>query len=110
MRKIYDVIIVGSGAAAYSAADWPYKENIKNSEYIDISLEKRNSNDFYNYKIDKIIKRLKRNMIDLQIKFNINGKKDYEEIINIIKSNECFEKNMIIKIIKNKENKVYIEK
>lgn len=86
------------------------KENIKNSEYIDISLEKRNSNDFYNYKIDKIIKRLKRNMIDLQIKFNINGKKDYEEIINIIKSNECFEKNMIIKIIKNKENKVYIEK
>ena len=30
MRKIYDVLIVGSGAAAYSAADWLFKENIKN--------------------------------------------------------------------------------
>ena len=49
-------------------------------------------------------------MIDLQIKFNINGKKDYDEIIDIIKNNECFEKNMIIKIAKNKENKLYIEK
>ena len=28
MRKIYKVLIVGSGAAAYSAADWLYKENI----------------------------------------------------------------------------------
>ena len=27
--KTYDVIIIGSGAAAYSAADWLYKENIK---------------------------------------------------------------------------------
>jgi len=86
------------------------KENKKNREYIDISLEKRKSNDFYKFKIDKIIKRLKRNMIDLQIKFNINGKKDYDEIIDIIKNNECFEKNMIIKIAKNKENKLYIEK
>ena len=50
------------------------------------------SNDFYKLKIDRIIKRLKRNMIDLQIKFNINGKKDYDEIIDIIKNNECFEK------------------
>ena len=86
------------------------KENKKNREYIDISLEKRKSNDFYKLKIDRIIKRLKRNMIDLQIKFNINGKKDYDEIIDIIKNNECFEKNMIIKIAKNKENKLYIEK
>lgn len=29
MRKIYDAIIIGSGAAAYSAADWLFKENIK---------------------------------------------------------------------------------
>lgn len=28
MRKIYDAIIIGSGAAAYSAADWLYKENV----------------------------------------------------------------------------------
>ncbi|MBQ8763668.1 MAG: FAD-binding protein [Clostridia bacterium] len=28
MRKIYDAIIIGSGAAAYSAADWLYKEGI----------------------------------------------------------------------------------
>lgn len=28
MRKIYDAIIIGSGAAAYSAADWLFKENI----------------------------------------------------------------------------------
>ncbi len=30
MRKIYDAIIIGSGAAAYSAADWLYKESIEN--------------------------------------------------------------------------------
>lgn len=30
MRKIYDAIIIGSGAAAFSAADWLYRENIKN--------------------------------------------------------------------------------
>lgn len=30
MRKIYDALVIGSGAAAYSAADWLYKENIKN--------------------------------------------------------------------------------
>ncbi len=28
MRKVYDAIIIGSGAAAYSVADWLYKENI----------------------------------------------------------------------------------
>lgn len=28
MRKIYDAIIIGSGAAAYGVADWLYKENI----------------------------------------------------------------------------------
>ncbi len=28
MKKIYDAIIIGSGAAGYSAADWLYKENI----------------------------------------------------------------------------------
>ncbi|MBP3330728.1 MAG: FAD-binding protein [Clostridia bacterium] len=28
MRKIYDAVIIGSGAAAYSAADWLFKENI----------------------------------------------------------------------------------
>lgn len=28
MRKKYKVLIIGSGAAAYSAADWLYKENI----------------------------------------------------------------------------------
>ena len=30
MRKVYDAIIIGSGAAAYSAADWLYKKNVKN--------------------------------------------------------------------------------
>ncbi len=30
MRKIYDAIIIGSGAAAYSVADWLYKEQIEN--------------------------------------------------------------------------------
>ena len=30
MRKIYDAVVIGSGAAAYSAADWLYKEDIKN--------------------------------------------------------------------------------
>lgn len=30
MRKIYDAIIIGSGAAAYSVADWLYKEKISN--------------------------------------------------------------------------------
>jgi len=30
MRKIYDAIIIGSGAAAYSVADWLYKEKIEN--------------------------------------------------------------------------------
>ncbi len=30
MRRIYDAIIIGSGAAAYSVADWLYKENIEN--------------------------------------------------------------------------------
>ena len=29
MRKIYDAVIIGSGAAGYSAADWLFKENIK---------------------------------------------------------------------------------
>ncbi len=28
MRKVYDAIIIGSGAAAYSAADWLFKKNI----------------------------------------------------------------------------------
>ena len=30
MRKIYDAIIIGSGAAGYSAADWLFKEGITN--------------------------------------------------------------------------------
>lgn len=30
MKKIYDAIIIGSGAAAYSAADWLYKKDVKN--------------------------------------------------------------------------------
>ena len=30
MRKIYDAIIIGSGAAAYSVADWLYRKNVKN--------------------------------------------------------------------------------
>lgn len=30
MRKVYDAIIIGSGAAAYSVADWLYKERIEN--------------------------------------------------------------------------------
>ncbi len=30
MRKVYDAIIIGSGAAAYSAADWLFKKNVKN--------------------------------------------------------------------------------
>lgn len=30
MRKVYDAIIIGSGAAAYSAADWLFKKDIKN--------------------------------------------------------------------------------
>ncbi len=30
MSKIYDAIIIGSGAAAFSVADWLYKENVKN--------------------------------------------------------------------------------
>lgn len=30
MIKIYDAIIIGSGASAYSAADWLFKENITN--------------------------------------------------------------------------------
>lgn len=30
MRKIYKAIIIGSGAAAYSCADWLYREGIKN--------------------------------------------------------------------------------
>ncbi len=30
MRKVYDAIIIGSGAAAYSAADWLFKKNISN--------------------------------------------------------------------------------
>ncbi len=30
MRKIYDAIIIGSGAAAYSAADWLYRQDVKN--------------------------------------------------------------------------------
>ncbi len=28
MRRIYDAIIIGSGAAAFSVADWLYKENV----------------------------------------------------------------------------------
>ena len=28
MKKVYDAIIIGSGAAAYGVADWLYKENI----------------------------------------------------------------------------------
>ncbi len=30
MRKIYDAIIIGSGAAAFGVADWLYKENVIN--------------------------------------------------------------------------------
>lgn len=30
MKKIYDAIIIGSGAAGYSAADWLFKENVTN--------------------------------------------------------------------------------
>ncbi|MBQ2973987.1 MAG: FAD-binding protein [Clostridia bacterium] len=30
MRKVYDAIIIGSGAAGYSAADWLFKEGITN--------------------------------------------------------------------------------
>ena len=29
MRKIYKCLIVGSGAAAYSAADWLYREGVQ---------------------------------------------------------------------------------
>lgn len=38
MMKIYDAIIIGSGAAAYGAADWLFKENITD---IAIITEKR---------------------------------------------------------------------
>ena len=30
MKKIYKAIIIGSGAAAYSVADWLFKENVEN--------------------------------------------------------------------------------
>lgn len=30
MMKVYDAIIIGTGAAGYSVADWLYKENVKN--------------------------------------------------------------------------------
>lgn len=34
MKKVYDAIIIGSGAAAFSAADWLYKENITNTAIV----------------------------------------------------------------------------
>jgi thioredoxin reductase len=37
MRNNFDAIIIGSGAAAYSCADWLYKENITNIG-IDLSI------------------------------------------------------------------------
>ena len=36
MRKVYDAVIIGSGAAAYSAADWLLKKNIKNNYGMEI--------------------------------------------------------------------------
>ena len=29
MRKIYKALVIGSGAAAYSCADWLYREGVK---------------------------------------------------------------------------------
>lgn len=50
MRKIYDAIIVGSGAAAYGVADWLYKEKIEN---IAIITENRYSGTSRNTGSDK---------------------------------------------------------
>lgn len=50
MSKIYDAIIIGSGAAAFSAADWLYKEDIKN---IAILAENRTSGTSRNTGSDK---------------------------------------------------------
>lgn len=50
MRKIYDAIIIGSGAAAYSVADWLYKEKIEN---IAIITENRYSGTSRNTGSDK---------------------------------------------------------
>ncbi len=50
MSKIYDAIIIGSGAAAFSVADWLYKEDVKN---IIILAENRTSGTSRNTGSDK---------------------------------------------------------
>ena len=95
MRKIYKCLIIGSGAAAYSAADWLYRENIRDIAIITenrLSGTSRNTGSdkqtYYKLSMDGITPDSPYKMAsDMFSGGSCDGEKMYIEAIN---SQKCF--------------------
>ena len=95
MRKIYKCLIIGSGAAAYSAADWLYREDIKDIAIVTqnrLSGTSRNTGSdkqtYYKLSMDGITPDSPYKMAsDMFSGGSCDGEKMYIEAIN---SQKCF--------------------
>ena len=95
MRKIYKCLIIGSGAAAYSAADWLYRENIRDIAIITenrLSGTSRNTGSdkqtYYKLSMDGITPDSPYKMAsDMFSGGSCDGEKMYLEAVN---SQKCF--------------------
>lgn len=95
MRKIYKCLIIGSGAAAYSAADWLYREGIENIAVVTesrLSGTSRNTGSdkqtYYKLSMDGIIPDSPYKMAsDMFSGGSCDGEKMYIEAVN---SRKCF--------------------
>lgn len=95
MRKIYDAIIIGSGAAGYSAADWLFKEGITDIAVITenrLSGTSRNTGSdkqtYYKISMDGISTDSALGMAkDLCVSGSCDGVRAYKQAVN---SAKCF--------------------
>lgn len=95
MRKIYKCLIVGSGAAAYSAADWLYREGVRDIAVVTenrLSGTSRNTGSdkqtYYKLSMDGIIPDSPYKMAsDMFSGGSCDGEKMYIESVN---SSKCF--------------------
>ena len=95
MRKIYKCLVIGSGAAAYSAADWLYREGIKDIAIITenrLSGTSRNTGSdkqtYYKISMDGFTQDSPYKMAsDMFSGGSCDGEKMYIEAIN---SQKCF--------------------
>ncbi len=95
MRKVYKCLIIGSGAAAYSAADWLYREGIKDIAIVTenrVSGTSRNTGSdkqtYYKLSMDGITPDSPYKMAtDMFAGGSCDGEKMYIEAVN---SRKCF--------------------